>query len=449
MGKDKNKQKKRKERSSNESTPAPKQVKVTDYMTSQTSSPGNQGLRSESVGSDCFVDMDHLSKISDKLDHTNNEIAQLRKEVTSLVESLKYSEKQLADTNVVVEQLKSENAQMREHVYILDQQNKILNDKMTDAENYSRKENILICGVQESRDENCFFIACDLFRQLGGTAINIQRCHRVGPRRNDQPRDIICRLLHYSDKVNIMRNRHRLPPRIYINDDFAPTTRRRCAIMRPVFKEAQQVDQNAMLNRDKLRFQGRNFNVENVHQTGLNLTKLSEKHDENILAFSGRFSMLSNLYPCRVEIDNQMFNSSEHAYQYKKCVAHGNHRAAAAVVLAQEPEGAMAAGSEVKATDEWKKSEGMKLMKTIVHSKCKNNKQVRDKLVSTESKVIVEATRNRVWGVGVTLRDKCLQTSEHQGENIMGTILMELRTKLTSTESDDQELTQARNDDLG
>ena len=79
--------------------------------------------------------------------------------------------------------------------------------------------------------------------------VKIERAHRVGRKRSDKPRTIVCKLLHYNDKEKILENLGKLKgSNIYINEDFSEETTqirqdlfRQCKLLRDDGKFANVV----------------------------------------------------------------------------------------------------------------------------------------------------------------------------------------------------------------
>ena len=109
----------------------------------------------------------------------------------------------------------------------------------------------------------------------------------------------------------------------------------------------------------------------------------------------------------------------------------GNTEAAAAVLLAKQPEDAMAAGRSVRQTTEWTLREGRAIMKKVL--KCKfSTEAMKKKLKSTGNRLLAEATRHSCWGISQPFTShNVLNPDTHRGHNLLGTILMEIRSELT------------------
>ncbi|CAH2219814.1 Hypothetical predicted protein [Pelobates cultripes] len=117
-----------------------------------------------------------------------------------------------------VDRLEEERIQSQQHRQAAElattRQGNILLDlrrQVEDLDNRGRRNNIRVRGLPESKDEVPQEILNGLFAQLLGDAapgdFGIERAHRAlrAPRRDGQPRDMICALLSFPLKESIMR----------------------------------------------------------------------------------------------------------------------------------------------------------------------------------------------------------------------------------------------------
>ena len=400
--------------------------------TSAGTSASNKEMSKKEEVKQLMADIDHKLE---RLDTLHAEITDLKKVVHDLMLALNYSEEQYVETGKKISTLCEENQVLKTHIITQNQQNSILYDRMVEQEDYSRRENLIICGIKEARGENCFIVVQDFFQHMGFEHVFIQRCHRVGIRRQGGERDILVRLLHFQEKMKIMNSRSKLPSGIYINDDHSPETKRKINVLRLVYKEAKKIDPTTTLAKDKLYFKNKLYTTKNLHSININTEKLSIKQTQNTIAFAGRFSPLSNLAPCSIDIDGSTYPSSEHYYQHTKCLTAGNIRAASAVLLSSDPEEAMAAGSVVKQPTEWTLKDGVTIMERVLRVKVSPN-HMKAVLRSTGNKMIVEATRNSIWGIGQPFTSpNVLQPETYNGQNLLGVILMKIRDELVLEDS--------------
>ena len=376
---------------------------------------------------------DIISDIQSKLECLlliQKDVTSLKESIKDIVVSVQFTESRLMEAIDTIRHLNVENDSLQSSLKMISLQNKLLAQKINNMEDYSRRENILISGIHEERNENCFHIVNDILMHLSGENISIQRCHRVGMRKEGRIRDIIVRFHNVQDKMLILQRRWSLGKGVYINEDFSAETKRRINVLRPVFKEAKKIDSNSKMIKDKIIFRNKEYTVKNIRTINIVTSKLSEKTDKVTIAFAGRFSPLSNLYPQPIEIDGKLYSSTEHFYQLHKCLSAGNLDVAAEVLMAEEPEDAMAAGAKVQRPLTWTIKEGKQLMKKAAKEKLQS-KKMQKILRETGKAVIVESTRNPLWGTGIPFNScDALSPKSFTGRNIMGTVLMELRDEL-------------------
>jgi hypothetical protein len=371
----------------------------------------------------------------DILDIIKNDMKDIKRDISDLAKSITYTQSQVDNIIEVQTTIVNENQKLKEQVHMLNYQNTFLNDKISQLEDYSRRENIKISGLEERGRENCEQIVYNILRHIGCDDVDLQRCHCVGHKTEGRHRDIIVRFMFYPAKVKVMQNRQNLPHGIYINDDFCAETQRHINTLRPVLRKAQFIDEQAKMVADKLFYKGRPYTVHNITAIDFDLEELSCKKNAQYTTFSGRYSVLSNLHPCQIMDGEQKFNSNEQYFQFRKCQEAGRDDIAAQVLLCSQPEDAMAVGKQVRMPNDWTNGTGKNIMKEGLRAKFSDPK-LRKKLVGTGKLAIVEGTRHTLWGVGLPFTSPHL-LNQHawQGDNLMGQLLQEVREELAQDNS--------------
>jgi ribA/ribD-fused uncharacterized protein len=144
--------------------------------------------------------------------------------------------------------------------------------------------------------------------------------------------------------------------------------------------------------------------------------------DEPITSFRGDFDFLSNFYECYVPMtfgkDNIPFEfrNAEAAFQ-----AHKTRNFADLVIFSNMTgREAKKFGRKVKLRDDWNDVR-LQIMGEVVLTKFVVNKDLRDKLIATGQRELIEGNtwRDTFWGV-----------CNGKGENHLGKILMEVRAML-------------------
>lgn len=140
---------------------------------------------------------------------------------------------------------------------------------------------------------------------------------------------------------------------------------------------------------------------------------------DNIFSFTGDFEFLDNFYLAEVGFEGLLFPSVENAYQAAKCEEVLLRR----IFTNLTPGMAKVLGREVKIRSDWDK-EKVSIMKNLLEQKfCKPF--LCEKLIKTEDALLVEGNTwgDTFWGV---------DSKTGQGENNLGKILMEIRTKISA-----------------
>nr|XP_047135285.1 uncharacterized protein LOC124812530 [Hydra vulgaris] len=142
----------------------------------------------------------------------------------------------------------------------------IFNEKCRISEDRSRRNNLRIVGIpenaNESWDETEEKVQNLLCNKLGVKGIEIERAHRVGPKKEAQSRTIILKLLRFKDKSNILKETHKLKGlSIYVNEDFSQET---ASLRKKLFTEAKKrksKEENVIVRYDKLIILKKRFTI--------------------------------------------------------------------------------------------------------------------------------------------------------------------------------------------
>lgn len=147
----------------------------------------------------------------------------------------------------------------------------------------------------------------------------------------------------------------------------------------------------------------------------------------------------SKLYPQRefsnfqeeaaFQLDGVWYKTAEAAFQAKKANLFGDTDAFKSIYTAKSPASAKSQGRRVKNFDEamWTRMK-VGIMREILEAKFTQNPNLKDKLLSTESCILAEAMRDTQWGIGG--KKGALEGDvKVWGQNILGKLLMELRTQ--------------------
>ena len=146
-------------------------------------------------------------------------------------------------------------------------------------------------------------------------------------------------------------------------------------------------------------------------------------------------SYLSNFYRCPFNVGGVVFVTSEHYFMIQKAVTFGDHVSVRDMLDAYDGKAVKALGRKVKNFDPvvWDAVSYQAMLDACWHKfSSEDNQDIAEKLLSTGDKVLVEASPlDKIWGVGLHEDDPLiLDENNWKGENRLGKVLMEVRTRL-------------------
>lgn len=117
---------------------------------------------------------------------------------------------------------------LQEEKQILKTEVEILNKKVNALENITKQNNIIIHGLKENDTSYTQLIknVTHLFEilevKVGNSDIN--KIHRIGRKKEEKIRPVLISFNTYSKKIEILKNKKKVPEKIYITEDFTKAT---------------------------------------------------------------------------------------------------------------------------------------------------------------------------------------------------------------------------------
>ena len=127
--------------------------------------------------------------------------------------------------------------------------------------------------------------------------------------------------------------------------------------------------------------------------------------------FRGEYFFLSNFYPVEVTYEGYSYKNNEAAFQAQKDLSRREE------FINLNPMMSKIKGKKVKLRDDWNEAK-VSIMEEIVRCKFDQNPDIKEKLINTKGKTLIEGNKwnDTFWGM-----------CNGKGENILGKILMNLR----------------------
>ena len=166
------------------------------------------------------------------------------------------------------------------------------------------------------------------------------------------------------------------------------------------------------------------------HKPGDKQCKYFEEQ-KGITPFNGPSDILSNFYPCSLELYGVKHKSAEHAYQYTKAMRCGDLDAANTIKDSQDALSAKRIGDKIKPNEQWNDTKH-KVMEEVVENKCVQVPIFKEKLRSAKcSTIFVETTYSDEWGSGLDRTGTVNTKREHwPGQNALGIIIGKVAKKV-------------------
>lgn len=158
---------------------------------------------------------------------------------------------------------------------------------------------------------------------------------------------------------------------------------------------------------------------------------------DNVVLYYGRSDEFSHHHHSPFRIKHMHFSCVEQHLMYCKARLFNDYEVAREIMEASDPAAMMRLGREVKDYNEgvW----GNKRMLYITagnFAKYRQNPELRKILLDTGDRTLGEATRSKVWGIGLSKTDEAaINPANWSGLNLAGMALMSIRATLQTEAS--------------
>ena len=218
-----------------------------------------------------------------------------------------------------------------------------------------------------------------------------------------------------------------------MNEEYAIQVKKDRDRLRPVFrmiKSNPKYRDKCNLRGDKLMVDGVKYTVDNLGDLPIELAayQATEKHNDTTLVFHGEWSPFSNFHPSPFLMDGILYNSAEHYIQYQKSLLFGDSVTANRILRSQTQIEAKQLSYIISnfSMSKWA-NEGYDLCAKGIREKFVQNKPLLEMLKGTGSLTLAEASKDKLWGTGVSLRDSnALSISNWENPGWLSEILISI-----------------------
>lgn len=403
-----------------------------------------------------------LSKVSESISSIHKKLDGF---ISDLTEAKKLSELAISKAGEASEKTVQTEKQLckiqLEHEK-LQQENKVLKQRLLQIEGQSRRSNLLFDGIAEIQDETWekteeilkTFLKNKLDIQEN---IDFERVHRLGTVENTadntnndeskKPRTIIARFSWFKQRDLVWKARTKLnKSNVWITEDFPPEIKRERQILFPIYRSAYNTPgvNTCSLKVNKLFINNKKYTVDNLNElpNALKPENMCTKTDTNkkVTVFFRKESMLSNFNTSApIIMKGKSYNCVEQFYQSEKAIFFGDEQRAARIMKAVDPRIQKQLGEQIRCSaaenTRWL-DQAKKVMADAVFNKMQQNPLACRTLLNTGENQIGEASRDLIWGTGVPLHYKnATNTNTWKGQNLLGSIMCQVRSQLKDSNS--------------
>ena len=288
-----------------------------------------------------------------------------------------------------------------------------LDEKIERLDTVVRKKNLGFEGVPEmnpGEKENMQRLVYDVFDQMSiNHTVECDTCYRTGPYSRNKPRPIVVTFLKQMERDHVFSKRVNLKTskdysRAWVNEDLAPTARRTKTMVRLIAKQAHKKGVACKNNKFSVTVDDIKYNENRLTELPHPLSTECIKQiriDANTIAYQSEHAPLSSMYPAKVKIGENEYDTSEQAFQHKKATAHNCPLLAERILLCRKTYVIKQMGDDIKTM-----------------------------LIATGTCELVEATPSGKWGAGATLSSNVLKKHNWPGDNKHGKVQTTVRARL-------------------
>lgn len=381
------------------------------------------------------------------------EMDTMKQDISDLKHSVEMAHQESVDTKAKVSEIKSDLRDAFDRIKTLEVEMRNLKGYATELENYCisldsviRKHHLILNGVAESKGESLTLLAFRVFKVCCPTIeiADFDYCYRIGsspiatnqPRGTRRVRPILVKLVKEDFRRQIFQNKLALKQtetysNVYLNEDLPQVITRRRADIRAVYLNAKKKGHVTKMLGSKVVVDNITYHHKDLEilPPGLRLSDAKIIKVKGGYAFAGENAYLSAFAKCDFTFDGLAFDSAEKAYQHERARRLGAPDLAQQIYDCRKASECKKLSWHVLSTPEWDGSK-KEVMKSIVTAKFEQNMKLRDLLLATGNKQLIEATQNTFWGASALLGSKILKNGKWTGRNEMGNVLVEVREEL-------------------
>ena len=329
-----------------------------------------------------------------------------------------------------------------------DEKPKKIEERLSVTEDQLLEKNLIFQGLYETEYEEPHDVKGYLIRAMAHTmpgedmeerktqakCTSIDQVERMGRYNPLRSRPVKVKFTNKQDVDLVLKNRRKLPEGVYVEREYSKTTERECTMLRPILKAARRMDKyykKCRMEGAHVVLDGKHFYRDNIHTLPPELAadKVTSKSNNEIIAFFGELHPLSNFHRCEFIYEGDTYYSAEQFIQHKKAIYFDDKIAQNRILNSSDPLDCKEIAKDIKDYDKDKwNADAEEICYEGIRRKFEQNEMLKNYLLDTGNKTLVEGSYDNVWGTGQPLSSKdCLNPTKWKSVGILGRILMKIR----------------------
>ena len=218
---------------------------------------------------------------------------------------------------------------------------------------------------------------------------------------------MIVRFITQDSRNLVWNNRRNLKDTgCFLNEDFSEETRTQRNTLYPIMKEARKKEMRPSLTGGTLIIEGHTYSVNTLHalRPEVNLVTISTcEVGDNAIAFCTHLSPLSNFYNSPFRVDGQRYSTVAQYFTYNTALAVHDDQTASNILSTTSPATIKRMGNSIRLPpgNKWN-NEILQIMSKGCWEKFSQNPKLRQFLLNTGTKDLIETGQDACWGASVT-----------------------------------------------
>lgn len=314
---------------------------------------------------------------------------------------------------------------------------------------FAKRQNLLVFGISESksREEDRTAVLHFFSDKMAIKKPNIETLYRLGAIKANKSRPILVKFSDINERWDIWKKRstikHDPKKPVWIQEDLPRKLREDNRVLLRILKTAKSMTNTpheVRIQDFQIVFNGNKYDINNLHRLPREISpKMAfTPYSDEVVVFFTKHSPFSNHFPCTFVVDTVTFNCVEQFLALQRAFLAKNKPLTHRVMGTNNPADHKSVLNILHKDqpEVWKEKSKSLIMSTL-RAKFFQNRDLAQFLMDTYPRLIGEASKNEVWGIGLSLdsREVLDNTKWRKEGNLLGISLSKIREELFASKN--------------